>query len=65
MGPLLFIFTVMATSLHVAIRLSHEATWFTYYLGGVAGLLVSSMILEIWTRQTRKHEKPEFPRYEL
>lgn len=33
---------------------SEDVTWFTYYIGGVVGLLVSSIILEIWTRRKRK-----------
>ena len=65
MLPLLFVLTVIATSLHVACNVSHEVTWFTYYLGTMAGLFVSSIILEIWNKQVKKREKLAFPHYEI
>lgn len=34
-------------------------TWFTYYIGGIVGLLVSSVVLEIRNIQRRKREIEE------
>lgn len=54
MLPLLFILFVTGISIVATCYLSENITWFTYYLGGVIGLLVSSIFLEIWTRRKRK-----------
>jgi len=43
-------------STHVA---DEEAGWLTYYFGGIVGLLVSSVALEIRNVQLRKRELEE------
>lgn len=57
MLPLLFILCITGLSIVVAYRFSSEVTWFTYYLGGIIGLFISSVILEFWTRRRRKKEQ--------
>ena len=54
MLPLLFILFVTGVSILVTYHFSEDVTWFTFYIGGVVGLLASSTILEIWTRRKRK-----------
>lgn len=54
MLPLLFILFITGLSILITLYFSSEVTWFTYYIGGLVGLLVSGIILEIWTRQKRK-----------
>lgn len=56
MIPLLFILLVTGVSIYCFLHFSAEISWFTYYLGGVVGLLVSSLMLEIWTRKKRKEK---------
>lgn len=49
---------VLGTSLGVLVStyfLDEDSTWLTYYLGGIIGLLVSSVILEI--RNVHRHRK--------
>ncbi|MBW1774002.1 MAG: hypothetical protein JRJ82_14080 [Deltaproteobacteria bacterium] len=49
---------VMGTILGVLVSsffVEEESTWLTYYIGGIVGLLVSSVILEI-----RNVQKPQF-----
>ena len=53
---------VMGTLLGVLVStffVEEESTWLTYYLGGIVGLLVSSVILEIRNVQRRKKELEE------
>ena len=53
---------VMGTILGVLVSsffVEEESTWLTYYLGGIVGLLVSSVILEIRNVQRRKSELEE------
>jgi hypothetical protein len=57
MIPLLFILVVMAVSIMVSVQTSEAITWFTYYKGCVAGLLVSGVILEIWIQRKRAKER--------
>ena len=56
MLPLLFILVITGLSVFMTYYLSRDVTWFTYYIGGVVGLLISSLVLEIWTRQKRKQD---------
>lgn len=59
---LAFLLMVLGTSLGVLVStwfLDEESTWLTYYLGGVVGLLVSSVILEIKNIHRRKRELEE------
>ena len=53
---------VMGTLLGVLVSTffaEEESTWLTYYIGGIVGLLVSSVILEIRNVQRRKKELEE------
>ena len=53
---------VMGTILGVLVSsffVEEESTWLTYYIGGIVGLLVSSVILEIRNVQRRKSELEE------
>jgi L-lactate permease len=59
MIPLLFIIMITGLSIVVSCQFSSEVTWFTYYLGGVVGLLVSGVALEIWNKRTRAKEEEE------
>jgi len=59
MIPLLFIILVTGLSVFVSWYYSSEVTWFTYYVGGIAGLLVSGIALEIWNRKRRAKEEEE------
>ncbi len=56
MLPLLFILSVIGLSVYIATLFAAEVTWFTYYVGGVIGLFVSGIALEIWIRRKRKAE---------
>lgn len=56
MKPLIFVLVVLGLSIMISLRLSEEVTWFTYYKGGVAGLLVSGVLLEVWVRRRRARE---------
>jgi hypothetical protein len=57
MKPLLFIIAVVGASILVSFQVTQEDTWFTYYAGGMAGLLVSGAALEFWNRRKRKQEE--------
>lgn len=57
MIPLQFIILITGISVFISHHLSTEVTWFTYYIGGVAGLLGSGFALEFWNRRKRKAEK--------
>lgn len=53
---------VMGTSLGVLVSTyvaDEKSTWLTYYVGGVVGLFVSSVMLEIWNVRRRKRELEE------
>ena len=53
MISLLFIVSVTCLSIQINLSLSPTVTWFTYYMGGVVGLLISSSILDLWTKWHR------------
>lgn len=57
MKPLLFILIITAVSLLISRHFSVEGTWFSYYIGGIAGIVVSGISLEIWNRRRRKLEE--------
>jgi L-lactate permease len=59
MIPLLFIILVTGLSILVSAQFSSKVTWFTYYVGGIAGLLVSGLALEIWNKRRRAKEEEE------
>jgi hypothetical protein len=56
MLPLLFILSVIGLSVFIATLFVTEVTFFTYYVGGVIGLFVSGIALEIWIRRKEKKE---------
>ena len=57
MIPLLFMLLVTGLGVLVSGHFSPEVTWFTYFVGGVAGLFVSSVVLEIYNKRRRKKEE--------
>jgi hypothetical protein len=57
MKPLLFILAVTGLSILIAYHFSHEGSWVTLYIGGMAGLLVSGAALEFWNRRKRAEEE--------
>ncbi len=59
MLPLLFILSVIGLSVYVSTFFVSEVTFFTYYVGGVIGMFVSGIVLEIWIRRKRKQEQGE------
>lgn len=62
-----FFFIVLVTSLSIffSYSISEEITWFTYYLGGLAGLFLSSLILEAWNKRKKKKDEVLYPKYEI
>ena len=59
MKPLLFIVVIVGVSILVSSYIGQEITWFTYYAGGMAGLLVSGAALEFWNKRKQKKEEEE------
>lgn len=59
MLALLFILIITGLCILISYIFSPEITWLTYYLGAVAGLLVSAVIIQIWTRIKKKKEEEE------
>jgi len=65
MLPLLFILIVTGLSILIGRLLSDEITWFTYYVGAMAGLLVSGIVLDLWTKRKRRRDEKETVRREI
>ena len=59
MLALLFIFVTTWLGIETTTRFSQEVTWFTYYLGGIFGLLISGLALEIWTKWRLREKNPD------
>ena len=59
MFPLLFILSVVGLSVYISTLFVSEVTFFTYYVGGVVGLFVSGVALEIWIRRKQKREEAQ------
>jgi len=59
MKPLLFILFMVALGIIIALQFGKEATWFNYYAGSIAGLLVSGLVLEFFVKRKRKKELEE------
>ena len=57
MLPLLFILVVTGLGILISLLLSDNITWFTYYVGAMAGLLVSGVALDLWNRRSRRREE--------
>ena len=59
MKPLLFIVFVTALSILVSLQFGSEVTWFNYYVGAMAGLLVSGAVLDFVSKRKLKKELEE------
>jgi len=59
MKPLLFILLTVALGILIALQFGDEVTWFNYYAGVIAGLLVSGLVLEFYVKHKRKKELEE------
>ena len=57
MKPLLFILVVTGFSVLISHNFSADVTWFTYYIGGMSGLIMSGISIEIWNKRMRKQEE--------
>ena len=62
MLPLLFILIVIGLSILISYLLSDEITWLTYYIGTMAGLLISGIALDFWNRRRRKDQHVKIKR---
>ena len=56
MLALLFILFITAIGVLTSVNLSQEVTWFTYYIGGIIGLFVSSAVLHFWNKKKGKKD---------
>jgi hypothetical protein len=56
MFSLAFILIVTCISIFISYSVSEDATWFDYYKGGVIGLFISAVILQIWNKRKRNQE---------
>lgn len=56
MLSLLFIVIITAISIFISYTTSDNVTWFDYYTGGVIGLLLSGIILQIYNRRKKEQE---------
>jgi hypothetical protein len=59
MKPLLFIMLVTGLGILISLQFGSEVTWFNYYAGAVAGLLISGAVLGYWSNRKRKKELKE------
>ena len=50
MLALIFIIITTWLGIETSTRFSEEVTWFTYYLGGIFGLFLSGIGLELWNK---------------
>ena len=57
MKALLFIIIVTGISLLISRQFSTEVTWMKYYVGAIAGFIVSGILLDIWNRRRKKLEE--------
>ena len=57
MIPLLFILIITGLSLLISRHFSVEGSWLNYYVGALAGFMVSGISLELWNRRRRKLEE--------
>jgi undecaprenyl pyrophosphate phosphatase UppP len=56
MFSLAFIVIVTCICVFISYSISEDVTWFDYYRGGVIGLFISAVILQIWNNIKRKQE---------
>jgi len=57
MKPLLFIIVVTGTIIQISHYVSTDVTWFTHYIGGMTGLIVSGISIGFWNKRRRKAEE--------
>ncbi len=57
MKPLLFIVVVTGLGILISLQFGNEVTWFNYYVGAAAGLLIGSTALEYWSKRKRATEE--------
>ena len=65
MLALFYIVMITALSIWMALHVSSDVTWFTYFIGGVMGLFVSAIGLDAWNRRQRNSEDLFLTRYEI
>jgi hypothetical protein len=51
-----FILAITGICMYISCSLSPTVTWFSYYRGGVIGLFISGVLLQIWNKRKRKQE---------
>jgi hypothetical protein len=56
MFSLAFIVIVTGISIFISCSLGEDISWFDYYLGGVIGLFLSGVALQVWNKIKRKQE---------
>ena len=56
MVPLLYILIVTGLGTYISYHSSPEVTWFTYFRGGLVGLLVGAVALDLWNRRRREEK---------
>ena len=56
MFSLAFIVIVTGLSIYISYSMSDNTTWFDYYTGGVIGLFISGVILQVWNKRKRAQE---------
>ena len=59
MFALIFIIVTTWLGIETSTRFSQEVTWFTYYLGGIFGLFLSGIGLELWTKWQNREKKAD------
>ena len=60
-----FIVIVTCISIFISYSISDNATWFDYYKGGVIGLFISGIILQVWNKKKRNGLLLEFNGYTI
>jgi len=51
-----FIVAVTVISVFISCSISDNVTWFDYYKGGVIGLFISGVILQMWNKRKKEKE---------
>jgi hypothetical protein len=59
MKPLLFIVLMTGLGILVSLQFGSKVTWFNYYAGAMAGLLISGALLGYWSNRKRKKEEEQ------
>jgi hypothetical protein len=56
MLSLAFILAITGISIYISCSISSQVTWFEYYKGGVIGLFISGLLLQVWNKRKRNQE---------